>query len=174
MREFDPQPLALAEISQLLWAAQGVTGPNGERTAPSAGALYPLEVLVVAGEDVCLPAGVYQYRTEQHELVLKAQGDNRAELARAALGQDWMAPAPLTLVIAAIFERTATKYGARAERYVQMEVGHVAENVHLQAIALGLATVVVGAFEDAKVKQVLGLAPNEAPLCLMPIGRPRP
>jgi len=174
VREFDKKPLALPEVSQLLWAAQGLTGPEGKRTAPSAGALYPLEVYVVAGKAGDLPAGVYRYRPEGHDLLLVAQGDQRAKLATAALGQDWLADAPVTIVLAAVFERTARRYRQRAERYVLMEVGHVAQNVHLQAVALDLGTVVVGAFDDAEVKQVLSLAANEQPLCLMPIGRSRP
>lgn len=172
VREFDKKPLALTEISQLHWAAQGLSGSEGKRTAPSAGALYPLEIFVVAGKDGELPAGVYRYRPDGHDLLLTAPGDKRAKLARAALDQDWLAEAPLTLVVAAIYERTARKYRQRADRYVQMEVGHAAQNVHLQAIALGLATVVVGAFEDGEVKRVLPLAANEQPLCLMPIGSP--
>ncbi|MGA2177651.1 MAG: SagB/ThcOx family dehydrogenase [Verrucomicrobiota bacterium] len=174
VREFDKKPLALPEVSQLLWAAQGLTGPEGKRTAPSAGALYPLEVYVVAGKAGDLPAGVYRYRPEGHDLLLIAQGDQRAKLATAALGQDWLVDAPVTIVLAAVFERTARRYRQRAERYVLMEVGHAAQNVHLQAVALDLGTVVVGAFDDAEVKQVLSLAANEEPLCLMPIGRSRP
>ena len=174
VREFENQPLALVEISQLLWAAQGLSGPERKRTAPSAGALYPLELLLVAGKHEELPVGVYRFQPDGHELLLIAQGDHRARLARAALDQDWLAEAPVTLVLAAIYERTARKYGQRAERYVHMEAGHAAQNVHLQAVALGLATVVVGAFEDAEVKQVLSLGSNEQPLCLMPVGRARP
>lgn len=173
VREFDKKPLTLTEISQLLWADQGLSGSEGKRTAPSAGALYPLEISVVAGKDGELPAGVYRYRPDGHDLLLTAPGDKRAKLARAALDQNWLAEAPLTLVVAAIYERTARKYRQRADRYVQMEVGHAAQNVHLQAIALGLATVVVGAFEDGEVKRVLPLAANEQPLCLMPIGSPQ-
>jgi SagB-type dehydrogenase family enzyme len=174
VREFDKKPLALPEVSQLLWAAQGLTGPEGKRTAPSAGALYPLEVFVVVGKAGDLPAGVYRYRPEGHDLLLIAQGDQRANLATAALGQDWLVDAPVTIVLAAVFERTARRYRQRAERYVLMEVGHAAQNIHLQAVALDLGTVVVGAFDDAEVKRMLSLAANEQPLCLMPIGRSRP
>ena len=102
-----------------------------------------------------------------------AEGDKRAKLAAAALEQDWLADAPVTIALAAVFERTARKYKQRAERYVQLEVGHAAQNVHLQAVALDVGTVVVGAFDDAEVKQVLSLAANEQPLCLMPIGKLR-
>jgi SagB-type dehydrogenase family enzyme len=171
LRDFAGTPLDLAELSQLLWAAQGITGPEGKRAAPSAGALYPLQVFVVAGVVIGLSAGVYRYRPHEHDLLPVAHGDRRAGLAAAALEQDWLAKAPLVLVLAAYEERTVLKYKGRAERYVHIEVGNTAENVHLQAIALDLGTVVVGAFDDAEVKRVLSLASNEKPLCLMPIGR---
>ncbi len=173
VREFRRAGLSLAEVSQLLWASQGITDPEGKRTAPSAGALYPLEVLVVASAQAGLPAGIYRYRAQSHELILVTQGDKRLALAAGALDQDWMTLAPVTIVIAAVYGRTARKYKQRAERYVHLEVGHVAQNVHLQAVALDLGTVVVGAFEDAKVKWVLALAADEGPLCLMPVGKPR-
>lgn len=173
VREFGKTELSLAEVSQLLWAAQGITDPEGKRTAPSAGALYPLEVFLVAGGQDELPAGLYRYRPQSHELVSVVQGDKRAQLAAAALEQEWLKDAPLTIIIAAGYERTARKYKQRAERYVHMEAGHVAQNVHLQAVALDLGTVVVGAFDDAEVKRVLTLGANEEPLCLMPVGKPR-
>jgi SagB-type dehydrogenase family enzyme len=94
-------------------------------------------------------------------------------LAAAALEQDWLNDAPVTIVIAAVYDRTASKYAQRSERYVHMEAGHAAQNVHFQAVALELGTVVVGAFDDAEVKRVLRLAVNEEPLCLMPVGKPR-
>ena len=125
----------------------------------------------MAGQAGDLPAGVYRYHPEGHDLLLVAQGDRRAKLATAALGQDWLADAPVTMVLAAVYERTARKYRQRAERYVDMEAGHAAQNVHLQAVALDLGTVVVGAFDDAEVKRVLSLAANEQPVCLMPLGR---
>jgi SagB-type dehydrogenase family enzyme len=173
VREFQKESLTLAEISQLLWAAQGIGDPEGKRTAPSAGARYPLEVLLVVGGQDELPAGVYRYRPRGHDLIPAVQSDQRAKLAAAALEQDWLTDAPVTIAIAAVYERTARKYKQRAERYVHMEVGHAAQNVHLQAVALNLGTVVVGEFDDAEVKRVLTLAANEEPLCLMPVGKPR-
>ena len=173
VREFRKESLTLAEVSQLLWSAQGITDPEGKRTAPSAGALYPLEVFLAAGGQDELPAGVYRYRSPGHDLIPVVQGDRRAKLAAAVLEQDWLNDAPVTIVIAAVYERTLRKYKQRAERYVHMEVGHAAQNVHLQAVALDLGTVVVGAFDDAGVKGVLTLAVNEQPLCLMPVGKPR-
>jgi SagB-type dehydrogenase family enzyme len=173
VREFRKEALTLAEVSQLLWAAQGPTDPEGRRAAPSAGALYPLEIFLVAGGQDELPAGVYRYRPRSHDLMPVVQRDQRAKLAAAALEQGWLTDAPVTIAIAAVYERTAGKCKQRAERYVHMEVGHAAQNVHLQAVALNLGTVVVGAFDGAEVKRVLALAAIEKPLCLMPVGKPR-
>ncbi len=173
VREYADGPLALAEVAQVLWAAQGVTDPGGHRTAPSAGALYPLEVYLVAGQVTDLPAGVYRYRPGGHDLLRVATGDVRPALSAAALGQDWLADAPAIVAITGVFARTARKYGPRAERYVYQEAGHTGQNVALQAVADGLASVVVGAFRDAQVQQVLSLPDDHEPLALMPLGRPR-
>lgn len=173
IREYAPAPLDLAAAAQLLWAAQGVTAADGGRTAPSAGALYPLEIHLVAGRVTDLAPGIYRYVPAHHELVLVSSGDRRAALADAALDQEWMATAPATIAIAAIEARTARKYGERADRYVNMEVGHAVENVYLAATALGLGTCMVGAFDDSAVARILGLPPGEEPLGLMPVGRPR-
>lgn len=172
VREFARGALALAEVSQFLWAAQGVSGPLGSRTAPSAGALYPLELYLVAGDVESLAPGVYKYQPRPHGLRLVKKGDLRAALAAAALDQDWMIDAPAILAVAAVFARTAVKYGGRAERYVHMEAGHLAENIYLQAAALGLGTTVVGAFRDERVKGVVAMEGDEAPLILLPVGRP--
>jgi SagB-type dehydrogenase family enzyme len=173
IREFMPKPLELAQLGQLLWVAQGTSHPEGLRTVPSAGALYPLEVLVVAGAVAGLPAGVYRYLPHVHRLAPVASGDRRRALAAAALDQDWMCAAPAALVVAGIEARTARKYGARAPRYIDMEVGCVAQNVALQAVALGLGTVMVGAFSEEQVREIVGLDKQELPLLILPVGRPR-
>jgi SagB-type dehydrogenase family enzyme len=173
VREFSRQALQLADVAQLLWAAQGVTARDGGRTAPSAGALYPLELYLVAGNVAALPAGLYHYRPRGHRLQPVADGDLRRALAAAALDQSWVHSAPAVLVIAGVYERSAKKYGQRAHRYAHIETGHAAQNVYLQAEALGLGTVIVGAFEDAAVREVLGLPSDHAPLALMPVGYPR-
>ena len=173
IREYASEPLPLADVSQLLWAAQGVTDPHGLRTAPSAGALYPLEVYLVAGAVSGLAPGIYHYDPRRHRLLFHAPGDPREDLAEAALAQDWVARAPAQLVLAAVPARTARKYGGRAPRYVHMEVGHAAQNVYLQAVALELGTVVVGAFHDGRLKRVLALPAEVEPLADMPVGRPR-
>ncbi len=171
IREYVAGSLTLAEISQLLWAAQGVTHALGFRTAPSAGALYPLEVYLVVGNVEGLHPGVYRYDARAHTLLAVADGDKRAALSAAALGQECVAEAAVALVFSAVYRRTTAKYGERGVRYVHMEVGHAAQNVYLQAASLRLGTVVVGAFQDDKVKQVIAAAPEEQPLCIMPIGR---
>jgi len=172
VREFDQsRSLMLNEVSQLLWAAQGITDLRGLRTAPSAGALYPLEVHVVVGAVHGLDAGVYRYQVREHRLVQTLSSDRRAALARAALGQSWVADGAIALVISAIYERTTQKYGQRGVRYVHMEVGHVSQNVFLQAVSLGLKTVVIGAFNDNSVKNALKMDPDEHPLCIMPISK---
>lgn len=171
VREFSTVALDLAEVGQLLWAAQGVTGADGHRAAPSAGALYPLEVYLVAGNVAGLPAGLYRYQSAAHELVRVSRGDLRHELSAAARGQASVRSAPAVLAIAGVYQRTAAKYGERAPRYVHIEVGHAAQNVYLQAQARGLATVIVGAFDDKRVQELLALPAGEAPLALMPVGR---
>jgi SagB-type dehydrogenase family enzyme len=143
------------------------------RTAPSAGALFPLEIYIVAGNVTGLAKGIYKYRPHVHELVKVAGQDVRKELSRAALEQESLRDAPAVIVFSAVIERTSVKYGTRSTRYVQMEVGHAAQNVFLQATALNLGTVVVGAFYDDDVKKVLGMDAKESALYLMPVGRPK-
>jgi SagB-type dehydrogenase family enzyme len=171
VREFKRQPLSIAEISQVLWAAQGITGSGGVRTAPSAGALYPLELYLVAGNVEGLTEGVYKYRPDGHELIRAFEGDKRIELSRAALGQTSVRDAAAVLLLTAVFERTTAKYGNRGIRYVHIEVGHVAENVCLQVVALNLGAVVIGAFDDSQVKRIANLMPQQEPLYLIAIGK---
>jgi SagB-type dehydrogenase family enzyme len=173
VRSFGSQALTEDELGQLLWAAQGLTGSEGGRTVPSAGALYPLELYAAARNVTSLVAGVYGYVAERHELVRGVAGFHSQTLVAAAHGQDWIAAAPLCLCIAAVFERTTAKYGERGRGFVYLEAGHAAENVMLQAVALGLATTMVGAFDDKKVGRVFGLDANMTPLCLIPVGRPQ-
>lgn len=170
-RDYADTSLKLAEISQLLWAAQGVTNRMGFRTAPSAGALYPLEVYLVAGKVEELAAGVYKYQPLSHRLVRVAAGDRRADLAAAALGQSCIKNSPASIVFSAVYERVTRKYRDRGIRYVHMEAGHAAQNVYLQAVPLDIGTVVIGAFYDEKVQKVLGLPNDEEPLYIIPVGK---
>jgi SagB-type dehydrogenase family enzyme len=169
VRDFKDEPLTLMDVSQLLWAAQGKVGEF--RTVPSAGALYPLEVYLVARKVVGLSAGVYHYEVQEHALKPVIGKDVSGALASAALWQNFIAQAPANIVIAGDYERCAKKYGQRAKRYVDMESGMAVQNVLLQATALGLGGVVVGAFDDMQVQKILGISPKEVPLAIIPVGR---
>lgn len=172
IRDYRNEPLALAEVSQLLWAAQGVTDKEkGLRTAPSAGALYPLELYVAVGNISELSNGVYKYKPEGHKLKRIAEGDKRIELYNAALSQSAVKDAAVVIIFSAVYERTTEKYGERGERYVHIETGHAAENVYLQAVSLNLGTVVIGAFDDNEIKKIANMEDEEQPLYLMPVGR---
>jgi len=166
VRTYTNEPLTLVEIGQLFWAAQGVTTESGLRTAPSAGALYPLE-LYAATDD-----GLYHYVPQGHRAQLRRVEGWRAALCRAALSQSAVCQAPVIFVVTAVYARTAGKYGERAERYVQLEAGHAAQNLLLQAVALDLAAVPVGAFSDEQVQTALGLPADHKLLYLIPVGHP--
>jgi len=171
VRDYADAPLKLEEVSQLLWAAQGVTSGWGGRTAPSAGGLYPLELYVVVGKVEGLTEGIYKYRPDGHGLAKVADGDQRSKLAEAALGQEWVEEAAIDIVMTAVYKRTTLKYGERGIRYVHMEAGHAAQNLYLQAAALGLGMVSIGAFYDDQVSEILGLPGDETPLYVIPVGR---
>jgi SagB-type dehydrogenase family enzyme len=172
-RNFLDRPLDLETLSQLLWAAQGITGKEGYlRAAPSAGGLYPLDVYAVVGSGGVegLKPGVYHYLPPNHELEAITPGDLRKEMSQACLGQGWMARAPVSFVITAEYSRIESKYGPRAERYSSMEVGHAGQNIFLQAEALGLGAGIVGAFDDDRLAKVLHLHRTHHPLIVMPVG----
>ncbi len=167
-RRFNSQELTLAQISQLLWSAQGITDEgSGFRAAPSAGALYPMEVYLLNKD------GLFHYLPEGHKLEQVLQKDLRRELAGAALGQSFVAQAPAAIVIAAVYERVSRRYGQRGRRYTDIEAGHIAQNIHLQAVALGLGSLPVGAFDDEAVKSLLELPDEEQPLYIIPVGYTR-
>jgi len=175
IRDFTPQPISQSQLSQILWSAQGITDSSWKyRTVPSAGATYPLEIFVVCGINSIeeIGDGIYHYNIDNHSLTLLHKGDVRLELARAALNEEIIYQAPVDIVICALYERTTLHYGSRGERYVLMEVGHAGQNIYLQATALGLATVAIGAFRDEQVKEVLRLDKQIKPLYIMPVGRP--
>ncbi len=175
IRRFTDEPLTLKEVSQLLWAAggetiDGITGAT--RAYPSAGGIYPLEIYLIAGNVGGLPSGIYHYNWRKHTITLVKEGDFRLQLTAAALGQRMVANAPVSIVWTADFARTTRRYGKRGERYVHMDVGGAGQNVHLQAEALDLGTVIIGAFRDEDVKEILGVK-NEVPLYIMPVGKKR-
>ncbi len=167
VRDYKKSPLNLEEVSQLLWAG---TGKNlHRRTAPSAGATYPLEVYLVVGEVEGLEPGVYRYSIPKHSLEKTWEQDVRKPLCRAALEQRMIERAPVSLVIAADYHRTTGHYGQRGIRYVHMEVGHVGQNISLQAVALNMGTVMIGAFDDRQVKEILKI--EQEPLYIIPVGK---
>ena len=174
VRSYRFEALSLSQLSQVLWSAQGLT-EHGRRAAPSAGATYPLEIFVFVGKGGVenLAEGVYRYHIRGHKLGLHREDDLRAQLSRSALGQLFIQKAPVSLVVCAEHERTGRGYGRRAARYVAQETGHVGQNVHLQAVALGLGTVMVGAFNDDEVSRVVAAEPELAPLYIFPLGKPR-
>lgn len=167
VREFAPKRLADETLGQLFWAAQGVTDRRGHRTAPSAGALYPLELYAVTER------GVFHYQPKSHCAETVLPGDLRPALQRAALSQGAVGAAAAVFVVGAVYERTSVRYRARTERYVALEAGHAAQNLLLQATALELGTVPIGAFDDARVADVLDLPKSVRPLYLIAVGPPR-
>lgn len=174
IRDFSPEPILLFQLSQVLWAAQGVTSSQENlKAVPSAGGNYPLEIYTVIGEAAIeqVNSGVYHYETPAHFLSFRMAEDIRWKLAEAALKQVFIAVAPVSLIICAIYDRTLGRYTARGDRYVYMEAGHCGQNIYLQATAIGLGTVSVGAFNDAEVRRLLHLDNNLMPLYIMPLGK---
>lgn len=164
-RSYRDKSLSREQISQILWAAQGITDTSRSfRSAPSAGALYPIEIYAVCGD------GLYRYVPRSHTLERLSNKDLRPALRDAALGQGFIANAPMDIVITGVYERTTGKYGDRGIRYVHIEAGHVAQNIHLQAVALGLGSVPIGAFSDENVSNVLSLSQEYKPLYIIPVG----
>ena len=167
VRDYKKGPLNLGEISQILWAASGKN--LYRRTSPSAGASYPLEIYLAVGEVEGLELGLYHYSYSRHSLERIREQDIRERLARAALGQSMIEEAPINIIVVADYGRTTGHYGQRGIRYVHMEVGHVGQNISLQANALNLGTVMIGAFEDKQIKEILGI--EEEPLYIIPVGK---
>jgi SagB-type dehydrogenase family enzyme len=171
VRRYSREPLALAEAGQLLWACQGVTHREGRRTAPSAGGVHALNAYLAAERVADLAPGLYIYAAHGHSLRRVLRRGVLPQLAAAAWSQDWIAGAAAALALCAVYGRAVGRYGERGRRYAAMEAGHAAQNALLEATALGLASVVVGAFDDAVAARVLDLDPSESPLCLLPVGR---
>ena len=171
VRSYSQDPLQKQQLSELLFAAQGTTHPQGYRTAPSAGALYPLEILVAASRVRGVESGVHQYLPREHALSQREPGDKRQELYEAGLNQFSILEAPACIVISAVFERMAEKYGNRAPQYVYVEAGCAAQNIALQCTVLSLGTVVIGAFYEDRVGRALGSPKQETPVLIMPVGQ---
>jgi SagB-type dehydrogenase family enzyme len=172
IRDYSDEPLSISDISQILWAAQGITEESyGLRTAPSAGALYPLEIYIAISNIKDLAPGFYKYKPQSHTLKKISGGDKRLDISNSALQQDAIENSSAIIIISAVYERTAAKYGSRAERYIHIEVGSVGQNIYLQSVSLGLGTVMIGAFKDEALKKVLALPKNENPYAIMPLGK---
>lgn len=174
VRDFASDSISASQLSQLLWAAQGITDTAWKlRSAPSAGATFPLEIYMVCGGKSAegIEEGIYHYRIDNHSLLQYYDKDVRLALARASFNQDFIHHAPISIVICALYNRTTTRYGARGERYVLIEVGHAGQNIYLQATALGLATVAVCAFDDEQVRDAMRLDNTYKPMYIMPVGR---
>jgi SagB-type dehydrogenase family enzyme len=170
IRSFTDEKVTLAQISQLLWAAQGITSPQGLRAAPSAGALYPLELYINVKKSDSLREGIYKFNPISQSLFRVIDKDLSKEIAEASLHQKWMAEAPVMFVFTAIYERTTGKYGDRGVRYAMIEAGSSSENLFLQAQSIGLDCGIVGAFHDSEIKQLLDLEKRSNPLLIMPVG----
>jgi SagB-type dehydrogenase family enzyme len=173
IRSYLSKPLTLEQFSQIFWAAQGITGDRGyKRSAPSGGALYPMDIYGIVGDNGVkgLKAGIYHYDPHQHAASLITEGDLRKDVAKAALSQMWTARAPLNLVITSEYSRITSKYGTRGERYAMIEAGHIGQNIFLQAEALGLRAGIVGAFHDKDVNRVMKINRAHESLLIMPVG----
>jgi SagB-type dehydrogenase family enzyme len=171
VREYAPGALTLAEISQLMWVAQGITGPDGKRATPSARAVYPLQVWLVAHEITGLPAGLYRYEPKEHVLTLVTPGAQRDSLAAAARGQEMLQRAAAVVAVIGDSTLAATRFRGNAERWLGMEAGFVVQDVYLECTALGLGTVMVGGFDERAVRRALGAPSGWEALALMPVGR---
>lgn len=174
VRNYSPKAISISQLSQLLFAAQGITGRMyGQplRSAPSAGALYPFEIYLVVNNVQGLPQGIYHYAVLNQVLELVKSGDFSRQITDAGLKQEMLGDADITFVLSAIFDRTRHKYGERGFRYVYIEAGHISQNIHLQAVSLGLGSVSVGAFLDEKVNQLIGIdGHKEAVIYLHAVG----
>lgn len=175
IRSFDTEPVSLTQLSQILWAAQGITDSSSKlRSVPSGGAAYPLEIFAACGNNGVegIKAGVYRYQVDGHALTIHQPVDVKYELAKAAWYQEYILQAPVGIIICALYNRTTATYESRGERYVYVEVGHVGQNIYLQATALGLGTVAIGAFSDEQIRTILQLDEQYTPIYIMPLGKP--
>ncbi|MBD3398452.1 SagB/ThcOx family dehydrogenase [Candidatus Micrarchaeota archaeon] len=171
VREYTRENITVEELSMLLWAGQGITSEWGGRAAPSAGALYPIELYVMPNKVAGGSCGIYRYIPDGHKLVLVREGDFREEVAAAALGQEWIKDAAVVIIMTSVRERTAGKYGDAADRYIAMEAGHISENILLEAVSLGLGAVPVGAIDGEAMDELLGAEEGETAIYINAIGR---
>ena len=170
VRSYAKQALSIEEVGQLLWAAQGITGPDGKRSAPSAMHRYPLEVVVVAQNVDGLATGAYRYMPASHALEQLAEESNGRALLAGTTSQSHVHGAPAVFVIAAVYERMGS--GARNHTWTDYEAGLASENLLLEAVALGLGGVVTGGVDAAAVKAAVKLSDGEQVIVVIPVGHP--
>jgi SagB-type dehydrogenase family enzyme len=171
VRSYSDAPMDIFEVSQILWAAQGITNERGFRTAPSAGATFPLETYLLVNNVSNLKKGLFHYSPKDNSIRMLRDEDLSSELMKACLSQSMIKDGGIVVIFSAIFERTTARYGDRGIRYVHNEIGHASQNVHLQAAALDLGTVVIGAYRDEEVEAILNLGEDIKVLYLMPVGK---
>jgi SagB-type dehydrogenase family enzyme len=171
VRSYSPDPLPVGDVSQLLWAAQGITATGGKRTAPSAGAIYPLNLYLIAGNVKGLASGAYRYVPEKHTLEKVAEGDLRLKLAEAASMQRWVGEAPAAIVFTVNYSMMGRYKDGKM--FADFEVGHAAQNLMLEAVALNLGTVAVGSLNDGQIQKMLNISPAFIPVYLIPVGHPK-
>lgn len=172
-RTFAAKPLSMPDLSQVLWAAQGITEKRWKhRAAPSGGALFPIDLHIVVRKDgvKTLPAGIYKYIPDGHYLQTRSEGDVNTKLRDVGYSQTFFADSPICLILVAEPKRSTWKYGERGYRYIYMEAGHIAENIQLIGESLGFSVGLVGAFKDESVAELLNLKKDESPLYIIPVG----
>jgi SagB-type dehydrogenase family enzyme len=171
VREFKPESISIRELSQLLWAAQGVTGPKGQRTAPSAMAKYPLSIYIVPARVDGLAPGLYRYKADGHELETVGP-DKRAAVLETVPKQTALQQAAVVFIVAMNYQKSAQNVTEQTRRYVHMETGLAAQNLLLEAVALKLGSVVVGGINAEAVRKAANLPEAEEVMCALPVGRP--
>ena len=164
-------PITCSDLSQVLWASQGIAESKDPKKSPSTEALFPLEVYAIIANVIGIPAGIYQYRPHTNELVRIAAGDMRNEIAKAALGRKSVRTAPAVIVVSAVYVRTTSKLGEKGIRYAHMEAGHAAQNISLQAVALNLGSVMIGSFHESDLKKIMHMDDREQPMYIIPVGK---
>ncbi len=170
-RAYEKTPLTVQEVSQLLFASQGINNGKNRRTVPSAGALYPIEVYLASGNVKGVAPGIYKYHPEKHQLLRIAEGDKRKDLLAATSFQFWIEEAPAIIILCGTPWKTMIKYGWRGRSFILMEIGHAGQNISLQAIPLGMGTVCMGGFNKTRVRKILKLRGTETPLYILPVGK---
>lgn len=175
VRDFSDEFISLENLSQLLWAVQGITSEWGGRTAPSAGGTYPLEIYVFMNQVENLVPGIYRYQPKNHSLTRLKEGNFKEQIYSVALSQQWVRDAAVVFVFSAVPKRTTERYGERGIQYIFIEVGHASQNLLLEAVSLGLGAVPIGAFDDKQLNYLIGIdGENEKAVYINAVGKIKP